>query len=76
MRTTDVVGVQVSFWLEIAPIHTAEAVRASMGAVFNVKMIACSEIEFISFTAAWPGRVIAQRCQPPWIIDKLIMMGH
>ena len=29
-----------------------------MGAVFNVKMIACSEVEFISFATAWPGRVI------------------
>ena len=29
-----------------------------MGAVFNVKMIACSESEFIAFTETWPGRVI------------------
>ena len=29
-----------------------------MGAVFNVKIIACSEAEFIAFATAWLGRVI------------------
>jgi TrmH family RNA methyltransferase len=29
-----------------------------MGAVFNVRIIACSEAEFLEFTAGWHGHII------------------
>ncbi|MEC8109728.1 MAG: RNA methyltransferase [Pseudomonadota bacterium] len=59
MRTADAVGAAgVILVGDCTDPYSVEAVRASMGAVFNVKMIACGEAEFIAFATAWPGRVI------------------
>ena len=59
MRTADAVGAAGIILIgDCTDPYSVEAVRASMGAVFNVKIIACSEAEFISFSTAWIGRVI------------------
>ncbi|MGB1869998.1 MAG: TrmH family RNA methyltransferase [Candidatus Puniceispirillaceae bacterium] len=59
IRTADAVGAAGIILVgDCTDPYSVEAVRASMGAVFNVKIIACSEAEFIAFATAWPGRVI------------------
>ena len=59
MRTADAVGATGIILIgDCTDPYSVEAVRASMGAVFNVKIIACSEAEFIAFSTAWIGRVI------------------
>ena len=59
MRTADSVGAAGIILVgDCTDPYSVEAVRASMGAVFNVKIIACSEAEFITFALAWSGRVI------------------
>ena len=59
MRTVDAVGAAGIVLIgDCTDPYSVEAVRASMGAVFNVKIIACSEAEFIAFAGGWPGRII------------------
>ena len=59
MRTADAVGVKGLILVgDCTDPYSVEAVRASMGAVFNVRIIACSEAEFLKFAAGWPGHVI------------------
>ena len=59
MRTADAVGAKGLILVgDCTDPYSVEAVRASMGAVFNVRIIACSEAEFLKFTAGWPGHVI------------------
>ena len=59
MRTADAVGAAGIILVgACTDPYSVEAVRASMGAVFNVKIIICSEAEFITFGANWSGRVI------------------
>ena len=59
MRTADAVGAAGIILVgACTDPYSVEAVRASMGAVFNVKIIICSEAEFITFRAYWSGRVI------------------
>ena len=59
MRTADAVGAAGIILVgACTDPYSVEAVRASMGAVFNVKIITCSEAEFITFGAYWSGRVI------------------
>ena len=38
--------------------YSVEAVRASMGAVFSSRIIACSEPAFLNFAAGWQGRIL------------------
>ena len=59
MRTADAVGAAGIILVgDCTDPYSVESVRASMGAVFNVKIIACSETEFTEFATAWLGRVI------------------
>ena len=59
MRTADAVGAAGIILIgDCTDPYSVEAVRASMGAVFNVEIIACSEAEFIAFGGAWPGQII------------------
>jgi len=59
MRTADAVGAAGIILIgDCTDPYSVEAVRASMGAVFNVKIAACSEAEFVAFGRAWPGPVI------------------
>ena len=59
MRTADAVGAAGIILVgACTDPYSVEAVRASMGAVFNVKILTCSEAEFITFGAHWSGRII------------------
>ena len=59
MRTADAVGAAGIILVgDCTDPYSVEAVRASMGAVFNIRVITCSEAEFISFGADWSGRVV------------------
>jgi TrmH family RNA methyltransferase len=59
MRTADAVGAKGLILVgDCTDPYSVEAVRASMGAVFNVRIIACSEAEFLKFIAGWQGHVI------------------
>ena len=59
MRTADAVGAAGIILVgDCTDPFSVEAVRASMGAVFNVQIVACSEAEFMAFGAIWPGRII------------------
>ena len=59
MRTADAVGAEGLILVgDCTDPYSVEAVRASMGAVFNVRIIACSEAEFLKFIAGWQGHVI------------------
>ena len=59
MRTADAVGAAGIILIgDCTDPYSVEAVRASMGAVFNVMIIACSEDEFITFSTVWTGRVV------------------
>jgi TrmH family RNA methyltransferase len=59
MRTADAVGAAGIILVgDCADPFSVEAVRASMGAVFNVQIVACSEAKFVAFGAIWPGQII------------------
>ena len=52
MRTADAVGAAGIILVgDCTDPYSVESVRASMGAVFNVKIIACSETEFTEFAS-------------------------
>ena len=64
MRTADAVGAAGIILVgACTDPYSLEAVRASMGAVFNVKIITCSEAEFITFGSYWSGRIIGAALQ-------------
>jgi TrmH family RNA methyltransferase len=59
MRTADAVGAAGIILVgDCTDPFSVEAVRASMGAVFNVQIVACSEAEFMAFGLNWPGQII------------------
>jgi len=59
MRTADAVGAAGIILIgDSTDPFSVEAVRASMGAVFNVKIIACSQADFIAFATTWQGQFI------------------
>mgnify|MGYP002031077405 CR=1 FL=1 len=59
MRTADAVGAAGIVLIgDCTDPFSVEAVRASMGAVFNVRLASCSEVEFIRFADVWPGRIV------------------
>ena len=59
MRTADAVGAAGIILIgDSTDPFSVEAVRASMGAVFNVKIIACSQADFIAFATTWQGQLI------------------
>ena len=59
MRTADAVGAAGVILIgESTDPFSVEAVRASMGAVFNLYIVTCSEAEFINFGAIWSGRIV------------------
>lgn len=64
MRTADAVGAQGIILIdECSDPYSLEAVRASMGAVFNVKLLRMSSAEFISFAKSWQGEIIGTALQ-------------
>jgi TrmH family RNA methyltransferase len=59
MRSADAVGASGLILIgDCTDPYSVEAVRASMGAVFNTKIIACSESVFLKFAASWQGRIV------------------
>lgn len=59
MRTADAVGAKGLILIgDCTDPYSVEAVRASMGAVFNMRIIACSEEAFLKFAVGWQGRII------------------
>jgi TrmH family RNA methyltransferase len=59
MRTADATGARGLILIgDCTDPYSVEAVRASMGAVFNVEITHVSESEFLSFVQSWPGKVI------------------
>ncbi len=59
MRTADAVGASGIILIgDCTDPYSVEAVRASMGAVFNMRLIACSEEQFLQFATRWPGQII------------------
>ncbi|MGC6518278.1 MAG: TrmH family RNA methyltransferase [Candidatus Puniceispirillaceae bacterium] len=64
MRTADAVGATGLLLIEdCTDPYSLEAVRASMGAVFNVKLIRVSEAAFHQFAASWQGEIIGTALQ-------------
>ena len=59
MRTADAVGAQGLILIgDCTDPYSVEAVRASMGAVFNMRIIATSEKAFLKFAIDWQGRIV------------------
>ncbi len=59
MRTIDATGAQGVILIdECTDAYSVEAVRASMGAVFNIAIAICSKPEFLVFARQWPGRIL------------------
>ena len=59
MRSADAVGAKGLILIgNCTDPYSVESVRASMGAVFNVRIIACSEVAFLKFAENWQGRII------------------
>ena len=59
MRSADAVGASGLILIgDCTDPYSVEAVRASMGAVFNIQIIACSESAFLKFAASWQGRIV------------------
>lgn len=59
MRSADAVGAKGLILIgDCTDPYSVESVRASMGAVFNVRIIACSEAAFLKFAASWQGSVV------------------
>ena len=63
--------------------YSVEAVRASMGAVFNVCRARASAAEFSSFCQIWPGRIIGTALpasldyrQADWSRPLVLLMGN
>lgn len=59
MRTADAVGAKGLILIgNCTDPYSVEAVRASMGAVFNIRIVACSESAFLKFAAQWRGLIV------------------
>ncbi len=59
MRSADAVGASGVILIgDCTDPYSVETVRASMGAVFNTRIIACSEPAFIKFAAGWRGKIL------------------
>ena len=59
IRTADAIGAAgVILVGECTDPFSFEAVRASMGAIFNVQIVCCSEADFIDFGSIWAGQII------------------
>ena len=59
MRTADATGARGVILIgDCTDPYSVEAVRASMGAVFNVALAHMSEAEFLQLAGGWPGRVV------------------
>ena len=61
MRTADAAGAEGIILIgECTDPYSVEAVRASMGAVFNVKIAHCTKDAFLEFAPSWQGAAAGQ----------------
>ena len=59
MRTADATGARGIILIgDCTDPYSVEAVRASMGAVFNVELAQMSEDDFRDLAAGWPGQIV------------------
>ena len=59
MRTADATGARGIILIgDCTDPYSVEAVRASMGALFNVELVQMSEADFLSMAAGWPGQIV------------------
>ncbi|MDB2324113.1 RNA methyltransferase [Alphaproteobacteria bacterium] len=59
MRTVDATGAKGVILIDdCTDPYSVEAVRASMGAIFNVEIAQCSKAEFLDFAGGWPGSIV------------------
>lgn len=59
MRTVDATGAKGVILIDdCTDPYSVEAVRASMGAIFNVEIAQCSKAEFLAFAGGWPGSIV------------------
>jgi RNA methyltransferase, TrmH family len=66
MRTADAVSVRhVALVGESCDPFSPEAVRASMGSLFGVKLSRMTAEQFYSVLAEWPGEIVATAAQAP-----------
>jgi TrmH family RNA methyltransferase len=54
MRSADAVGAKGIILIDdCTDPYSVEAVRASMGAIFNVEIVQCNQVDFLDFTQGW-----------------------
>ena len=59
MRTADATGARGVILIgDCTDPYSVEAVRASMGAVFNVELAQMPEDDFLDLAAGWPGQIV------------------
>ena len=64
MRTADAVGATGVILIDdCTDPYSLEAVRASMGAIFNCQLVKLSQDEFCAFAKSWPGEIIGTALQ-------------
>ena len=84
MRTADAVAAQGLILIDdCTDPYSVEAVRASMGAVFNVDIIQTTTAGFAAFAPAWPGQIIGTALpasvdyrSADWTRPCILLMGN
>ena len=84
MRTADAVGaLGVILIDDCTDPFSLEAVRASMGAVFNVKIVKVTTAAFTSFASHWPAQIIGTALpaskdyrMAAWQRPSILLMGN
>ena len=84
MRTADAVGAAGIILIDdCTDPFSLEAVRASMGAVFNVAIIKTTTADFIRFSGCWPAPIIGTALiastdyrKASWQIPSILLMGN
>lgn len=84
MRTADAVAARGIILIDdCTDPYSVEAVRASMGAVFNVGLVQTSTADFAGFCGRWPGQVIGTALPASsdyraanWAQPLILLMGN
>lgn len=73
LRTGDAVGAGGLILLdECVDPFSVEAVRASMGSIFNVPIFRCTEEAFVTLAKTWPGAVVGTSPAGTMAYDRFI----
>ena len=84
MRTADAVAASGVILIgDCTDPYSVEAVRASMGAVFNVRLAQTTAAQFSNFCKSWPGNVIGTALsasidykRADWSYPLVLLMGN